>query len=69
MSESYSTTKKFTDDIDVRTKITNVRMPYEKSHRKVQKWQKFWAKRNPWGAVMVAAGAGLLVDGAIDKAF
>ncbi|MBN6078537.1 hypothetical protein [Aggregatibacter actinomycetemcomitans] len=26
-------------------------------------------KRNPWGAVAVAAGAGLLVDGAIDKAF
>ncbi len=68
LERSYSTTKNLPMTLDDAQKLQRANA-LRKIAQKSTKMAEIFGKRNPWGAVMVAAGAGLLVDGAIDKAF
>ena len=68
LERSYSTTKNLPMTLDDAQKLQRANA-LRKIAQKSTKMAEILGKRNPWGAVMVAAGAGLLVDGAIDKAF
>ena len=68
LERSYSTTKNLPMTLDDAQKLQRANT-LRKIAQKSTKMAEILGKRNPWGAVMVAAGAGLLVDGAIDKAF
>ena len=66
LERSYITTKNLLMTLDDAQKLQRANA-LRKSHRKVKMAEILGKRRTLWGAVMVAAGAGLLVDGAIDK--
>lgn len=68
LERSYSATKNLPLTLDDAQKLQRANA-LRKIAQKSVKMAEILGKRNPWGAIAVAAGTGVLVDGAIDKAF